>query len=325
MTDATTSEIARDLARLQKNRGLQAPDVLDKVGLELARVAAVDSAMSHDEARHRLVTALVRAADVLSPDHKLAFLRGCAVRADDFPTLRLRLAAVGEVIKRSPTVTRRRLTEANAAAAQYLVNDAAVRERGWYIGSMNSSVDLREPLPVYRATRTLVVTAPSLDRITERFAFPGAQGAPAPDYSVTGAARVVGVERLPGDIWEFTMALDRVYRRGEHIAYDTALRMPARHHMPPMCVMAPMRDCWHFSARVHFGDCVSQAWVLDGVPVAAAFADTPCGPLVDPVAEPVATREFDALDKGRVYGLRWVWAEAGEPPEPSGTGEPAAR
>lgn len=297
--------IADELAHLQRNRGLQSANLAARVGPSLAQLTGFGPGRGAD-ARMSLTRQLLLAAEDLPPDLHLAFARACATRPDDRPTLTERLQAVGTHIRRSPEVARRRVGEANLLVASRLMQNTK-DDKGWFLHELRSRVDLRETSPVYRASYTLVVTAPTLAHITEMISLPGDGADLEPGFSVSGNVRLDAVRRIHPQTWECRMTLDRTYGCGELIRYQSAVRVPDRRDVPPMSVMAPRRDCRLFVTTVHLGGLADKVWVLDGVTPPTVNDETPCGPMIDPEADPQPTAEFRYLTPGLVYGLRWIW------------------
>lgn len=302
MLDATA--VAGDLARLQKGRGLQAADLPARVGPSLAQATGFAAALGA-EGRRSLTRQLVLAADGLPPDLSLAFARACALRLDDGPTLAARLDVAARHIHRSREVTRRRVAAANLVVASRLV-DSSRGDQGWILHSLRSFVDLRENSPVYRAEYALVVTAPTLHRISEMISLPGSADA-EPEFAVSGGALLETLTRIHPQTWECSLLLDRVYGCGDVIHYRSAVRLPRRADAPPMSVMAPRRDCRLFATTVHLGGMADRVWVLDGVTPPTVNDETPTGSLIDPAVDPRPSAEFRNLVPGLVYGLRWTW------------------
>ena len=296
--------VAEDLAKLQKGRGLQAADLSARVGPALSQ--ATGFAVSRGaEGRRSLTRQLVLAAGGLSPDLSLVFARACALRLDDGPTLGVRLDVAARHIKRSREATRRRVTQANLIVASRLV-DSAKGDQGWILHSLRCFVDLRESSPVYRADYSLVVTAPTLHRISEKISLPGS-GDAEPEFAVSGSAHLEAVTRIHPQTWECSMSLDRDYSCGDVIRYRSAVRLPRRADAPPMSVMAPRRDCRFFSTTVRLGGLADQVWVLDGVTPPTVNDEAPTGSRIDPAVDPQPSVEFRNLVPGVVYGLRWTW------------------
>lgn len=296
--------VARDLAKLQKGRGLQTADLSARVGSALAQATGF-SAERGMEGRRSLTRQLVLAAEGLPPDLSLVFARACALRPDDGPTLGVRLDAAARHIKRGREATRRRVTQANLIVASRLV-DFSKGDQGWILDSLRCFVDLRERSPVYRADYCLVVTAPALHRISEKISLPGS-GDAEPEFAVSGGARLETVTRIHPQTWECSISLDRGYSCGDVIRYRSAVRLPRRADAPPMSVMAPRRDCRFFSTTVRLDGMADQVWVLDGVTPPTVNDETPTGSRIDPSADPQPSVEFRNLVPGLVYGLRWTW------------------
>jgi len=299
------ADIARDLAGLQKNRGLQSAELASRVGPALATVTGFSAARGSD-ARASLVRQLLFAAEGLPPDLYLVFARACATRPDDAATLGRRLEMAGRHLRRSGAVARRRLADANLLVAAALVNSLG-EDKGWFLHSLRSTVDFRTASPVYRAQYTLTVTAPALTRVSEKISLPGSGGDVDPLFSVAGQARLESVHRIHPQTWECWMVLDRTYHCGELIRYQSAVRLPDRRDAPPMSVMAPRRDCRSFATTVHLGGLAEKVWVLDGVTPPTVNDVTPSGSLIDPEVEPEPSVQFRNLVPGLIYGLRWMW------------------
>jgi len=303
--DVTVTAVAQELAHLQRNRGLQVGDLAGRVGPALASLTGF-SPDRGAEARQSLVRQLVRATQSLPAEERMIFLRASAVRPADAPTLQERLAEVAERIDRSPRVARRRLSAANTAVAEHLV-EAASNDRGWFLGELVATVDFRETRPIHRARRTLVVTAPVLEHVTEMISLPG-YGEEGPDLLVEGGAVVEDVRRTGPQTWEFSLRLVPPQACGDTVEYTTSLRLPSRKVGDPLSVMAPRRDCWRFETTVHLGGLADRAWILDGVTAPTALSENPSQDLVDLTANPSPTVEFRDLTPGLVYGLKWRWA-----------------
>jgi len=306
--DVSVESVAGELMKLQRNRGLQAGDIGSKVGPSLARLTGFSPARGA-EGRQSLARQLVRAAHTLPPDQRMIFLRASAVRPTDASTLSERLDSVITTIDRSFRVVRRRLSEANLAVAERLIA-TAVDDRGWFLAELRATVDFREERPIHRAQRTLVVTAPTLERVTEMISLPGF-GDEAPELLVKGAARLEEVNQTGPQTWEFILRLDAPRACGDLVEYETALRLPSRREGDPLSVMAPRRDCWRFETQVHLGGLADRAWVLDGVTAPTALSEEPGGTPIDLAADPSPSVTFRDLTPGLVYGIKWHWADPG--------------
>lgn len=303
----TAKVIASELARLQRNRGLQSAVLTPRVGPMVASLTGFDGNRGA-EGRDSLARTLVRLAHGLAPDLRLAFLHACAVRASDPPTLQERLELVAQRIDRSVKVARRRLDVANLRVAERLL-DEVLDDRGWFLARLVTEADFTAEHPVHLAQRTLVVTAPILRRVTEMISLPGQES--EPDFTVTGSASLSDVRRAGSEAWEFSLTLDAVYECGDTVTYDTAVRLPSRMVGEPFSVMAPRRPCFSFETTVHLGDLADRAWILDGVTPPSALSEDPGGRRVDLTASTSPSAAFRDLTPGLVYGVKWRWGSPG--------------
>ena len=297
--------IAKELARLQTNRGLQTGDLSQKVGPQLSCLTGFSG--ERPDARASLTRQLVLASSALTPDGRLVFLRACATRPTDAPKLGERLTTVARHINRSRDVARRRLTQANLKVAEALLQ-VNRDDKAWYIDEFHVRVDFREESPVYRVRHRLVVLAPTLRQLTEQVSLPGDDGSVALEFAVSGDASLGSIVRTHRQTWAISMPLDREYSCGDAIHYETAVRLPDRRDAPPMEVMVPARDCHRFSAQVWLGDLANQVWTLDGVTPPTVQDATPSGAMIDSRVEPEPYVSFENLIPGLVYGLRWTWS-----------------
>lgn len=298
--------VAAELARLQRNRGLQSGDLSGRVGPGLAQLTGFNA--SRVDARASLTRQLMLASASLPPDLKLVFARACATRPDDRPGLTERLDTVAKYIDRSREVARRRLDDANLLVAGRLLQGRG-DDRGWFIDALSVQVDFTDPSPVYKASHTVVVTAPTVSTLTEKISLPGNGRDVGLEFLVSGQAQLGSIRRIHPQTWEVTMTLDRTFSCGEAIEYETAVRLPDRRDAPPMSVMVPMRDCGMFATRVKLAGLATAVWVLDGVTPPTVSDERPTGSLIDPGVEPEPAVEFRNLTPGMAYGLRWTWSE----------------
>ncbi|HEX8511072.1 MAG TPA: hypothetical protein VF635_16445, partial [Propionibacteriaceae bacterium] len=183
--------------------------------------------------------------------------------------------------------------------------------REWVLTSLHAVTDLTESRPTFRSTHTLRVVSPYLTEITERISFPGAEPGADPGFKVSGDCALVRVERSFQVSWTITMRLSRNFACGELITYSLSVRAPSRRLVHPMSVILPERECRSFTTEVNFGrpSVAARVWRLDGVPAPAAELEQPTGVLLDPHREPVLRATYYDMVRGRVYGLRWQWAD----------------
>ena len=156
------------------------------------------------------------------------------------------------------------------------------------------------------------MTADRPDRISEKLSLPGADADVAPMFSASGDASLEAVRRVHQQTWEVTLRLNREYRCGDEVNYQSSLRLSSRADAPPMSVMAPQRDCRLFTTTVHLAGLADQVWVRDGANPPTVNEDVPSGVVIDATAAPEPSVEFENLTPGMVYGLRWRWRSSEE-------------
>lgn len=308
-------QLVRELSSLQARRGLQEAYRGDAAGVLITKALSLDQHPAGEQRRKALVAGLLSHAENLPPDLRLFFINACAIRSEHRPTLSQRLEHSSAVLKLNVRTGWRRLSDANelvaASLAAVLDLPETVPPREWVLTSLHSVTDLTVSRPVFRSTHTLRVVSPYLTRITERISFPGAEVDADPEFKVSGDCVLARVERPFQVSWSIDMSLLRTFRCGESITYSLSVRAPSRRLVHPMSVILPERECRSFSTQVNFGQpsVAARVWRFDGVPAPAAELEEPSGELLDPHREPVLTAAYENMVRGRVYGLRWEWAE----------------
>ncbi|MBL8929289.1 MAG: hypothetical protein JNL54_04120 [Kineosporiaceae bacterium] len=319
-TDSAVHQLVDELETMQRRRGLQSPDWAGSVGPNIGQALALEQHEDGSRRREALVAGLLGHADSLPGDMQLAFISACAIPKRSLALLGERLQYAGDRmhIPVSPRTVRRRLKLANRRVAQTLADDLARRSAApstdWVLTALDATTDLTTSRPVFRSTHTLRVVAPLLTEVTERISFPGAAPDADPEFEAEGDCALVRVDRPFQPTWALTMRLARPFTCGEVVSYSLAVRAPSRRLVHPMSVMLPERECRRFSTKVDFGSpsVASRVWRLDGAPAPAAELDSTSGELLDPHQTRVLTASFNGMVRGRVYGLRWEWAD-GQP------------
>lgn len=316
--DNRVGQLADELSALQRRRGLQSPEWAAAVGPLLTRAFALEQQPEGEPRKEALIAGLLKHAEGLPPDLRFVFISACAVRTKQRPVLGARLEHAGEAISVNIRTAWRRRDAANRRVAESLAaaigsGDAAPPPE-WVLTALRASTDLSVQRPIFRSTHTVRVVSPYLSEVTERISFPGAEPDADPEFRANGDCELVRVERIFQVTWVLTMRLKRAFACGEMVTYSLFVRAPSRRLVHPMSVMLPERECRTFSTEVNFGNpsVASRVWRLDGVPAPVAELDEPSGEVLDPSTSPVLKAEYTNMVRGRVYGLRWQWAE-GQP------------
>lgn len=313
--DAVVARLVAEIGALQPRRGLQSPRWAALVGPLLRSALDLEQYDEGGPRREALLAGLLGQADRLPPDLRFVFLSACAIRANHHPGLGERMVHAAAGLEISERTARRRLGTANRLVAEGFADDLGARagapSSAWVLTSLDATTDLTAARPVFRSQHTLRVVAPHLSEITERISFPGAAPDADPEFDAGGDCTLVRVERPFQVTWALTMRLARPFARGESVTYWLSVTAPSRRLVHPMSVMLPERECRRFSTEVDFGSpsVASRVWRLDGAPAPVAELDESSGELLDPHATPVLRASYDSMVRGRVYGLRWEWAD----------------
>lgn len=311
--DVDADRLAAELIGLRTGRGLQDPSRAAAAGELLRQIFELDELPEGDARRERLVSQLIGHAESLPPDLQYIFLAAMAVRPVDRPVLQQRLEGTSSHLKVHVRTVWRRLDVATQRVANSIAAAArpSARRAEWYLTQLHTKVDLSDQEPLYRSTHTIRVVSPFLERIEESISFPGAPPGYDPRFRVAGDCVLEEVFRPYPSTWTVRMRLGRQYLSSESATFSLHVRAPERMLDRPMSVMLPQRECRIFSTEINFGSpsVAKLVWRLDGVPAPVAEIDEPCGPLLDTIRTPVVRVGYRDMNLGRVYGVRWQWAD----------------
>ncbi len=301
-------EVKRELASLQRGRGVRAPGLAGRVGPRLRAALHLGASDDDDEVHARLIALLRPIVADLSSDLRKSFLVATAIST---PEARHgdRLAILATEFDRDLRTVRRRVAAANAAVAEVLVRRARPVEE-WIIERADATADLRLPRPVLGSHKTICAIGNGQRRISERFGIP--QTVPDEEdveVEITAGGTLTGVERLTASSWRYTVELDRELQAGETHDYAVEVTIPGRQYLRPYLVMVPLRPTRSFTATLRVGDpaVIARAWRLDGF-LPAVLDDLPEEASAIDVTETIVER-FTGLEEGRGYGVRWEWLD----------------
>lgn len=301
------TQVAGDLARLRRGRGVLRPDLDRSVGLALRDVLDIDPGASALELRGRLTVALTHATSLLSPDLGRLAAAAYGLTASE-PTMTRRLA-VADSRDRDVRTWRRRLVEADLVVADHLISGARRRSEpeGWYWGSYRMQVDVSGPRPVFTTVRTVVAVVDDLDEVQELMTLPSGRELSQVGIEALSGCRLAGAERVSASGWRLRLALPAPLAVGDEQPVTVRFTWPERSWIHPLAASIPVRTIAELDVEVRFGRPRScqRAWVLDGV-LPTAFLDPP-GPGQVVETETVSAR-FEEVRRGLLYGVCWEWA-----------------
>lgn len=301
---ADEHEVAEELARLHRGRGLRSPRLPDEVGPALRGLLQLETA---GISLRSVSEGLRGATSLLSDEARDAFLHALAVRSDK-PFLKDRLTEVGAQWHYNERTVRRRLAEANTVVARALVARAnRAGSSPLLVIEHHLVTDFRTPQPwVTSHKRVLVETAEQVHS-TERFGIPPTGDAPVvPQVQVTGAD-LLELRQVGHSLFEVDLVIPPGLHGREH-DYSLGVVIPSRAAMLPYSVLVPLQPLRLGSVTLHFGDPpqVASTWHYDGaLPVTL---DDPPPERRDPGVSTVTAR-WESPSLGRAYGVGWIWAD----------------
>jgi predicted DNA-binding protein (UPF0251 family) len=311
---ADKNPLVVELQRLQRGRGLQLPPDDLEIGPNLNRKLNLEQAATAQGRQDALTKALIVQSSILTPELRLVFSAASALRVEDLPNLEARISKVAERLGVSGRTVKRRLEIANkkiAARIESLAVASKAPSKDWVLNALHTRVDLTTSRPIFEGLHQVTVTSPFLDTFSERISFPGATADADPEFLVSGDCKLVSVTRPFPVTWEVTMSMQSRKLAGDQAQYAMTVKVPSRRLIHPMSVMLPERECHTFTTEVNFGapSVAKRAWRFDGVSAPVAQLEELVGTEIDLTAQPVVRAGFRNMVLGRVYGLRWEWAD----------------
>ena len=303
------SQIARDLARLRRGRGVSRPDLVTAVGPELREALDVDSGVTSVELQGRLVTLLGEATMLLAPD--LGRLAAAAFGLTSREATMSARLALADFQDRDARTWRRRLAQADQMLADQLVAQAQRRRRrmrdGWYWASYRMVVDASGPRPVFTTYRTLVATVDGLDEVQEQITLPSDHELSQVGIEALSGCRHRASESVSAHGWRLSFALPHPLAMGDEHQIGVRFTWPGRDWIQPLAASIPVRTIEQLDVEVFFGsprEC-RRSWVLDGA-LPTAFLDPPRHDQI--VEAETVSAHFDAVQRGLLYGIAWEWS-----------------
>ncbi|GAA3459469.1 hypothetical protein ACFFSW_21570 [Saccharothrix longispora] len=185
--------------------------------------------------------------------------------------------------------------------------------KGWYVDVFDVVLRLDRPTPEAIERRTIVVTAPSLERITTSVdvpRHPHADTAPRPELETEIVFGGLLAGRGRGSTTNFSLDIDlpRTMARGDRHTYELISRIPPGQAMAPRYVCVPYRSCRYFVLRVRFDPehLPDAVWKHDGVPHSVVHDGYPAKELLQPDGAHEVVVEFRDLLNGCAYGVQWA-------------------
>lgn len=319
-----SERVLRDeLEALRKGRGLQEPQIRDRVRPTLRRLCGIGAVTAHGDARHALLGLLGNACEALPDD--LRFAATVMFGIDDEHRqrfLRQRYEALARRWNCDFRTVQRRCDEAldlladqldgRAGPSRQAGNSTDVFDAGaWYLERISVALLLNGERPHAIEERTLVSTTEGLSRLGVAVGVPRHPDEKRPDLDVEtevlyGAA-LDSVLHPSENMFVQYLRLPRPLSHGERHTYARSMRIPKGQLMVPRYVHLPVHRCDEFTLRVKFDLAAPPhaVWRITKVPE-MVFTNQRPGPELlelDPIGE-VHVR-FTDLQLGFGYGVAW--------------------
>ncbi|QKV75289.1 hypothetical protein [Amycolatopsis sp. Hca4] len=307
------AEVADELRRLKRGRGLQTPRLSTEVGPALRSLCGISESDTQAAIREKVRGTLGRGIRALPPDLREVIVTAMALDADmagKFLGDRVRLLSAR--LHRDVRTIRRRVDEAIDMLAEEATG-AATGDPGtaqdWHVERLEALLKLDGPNHEFIERRRIVAERDLGDRLQVFVTLP--VGDTDNTVSVLDAHPVYGAEvldcvPLSSDRAVCHLRLPAPLAAGQRHEYSLSIRAayPAPGHQ---YVFFPERPCSEFDLRVRFAAELAPASVNV---IRGAFhraADDPYLPdetiAVDALREVHTT--FDGLAPGYAYGIRW--------------------
>jgi hypothetical protein len=314
--------LRHELEVVRKGRGVQEPQIRDRMGPVLRGLCGVDGATSHGEARRALVARLDGVTGELPGDLGLAVRTMFALTGTDprHRFLKQRYETLSRRWNCDFRTVQRRCDEAMALICDRLdgpvvpvaPNDADRFDPDtWYV-ELFRAVVLLDRVPEAIEERTIVATADGLRQIGLPFGLPRHPDERRQlldvDLGVLYGAEPDSIERVGDTLFVQHLSLPRSLRRGERHVYARHVRLPGDQAMVPRFVHQVIRRCDTFELRVKFAaDAPPRVvWVVSREPELAYAAHRPGPHRVTPDRLGEVAVRFTDLRPGFGYGLAWL-------------------
>jgi hypothetical protein len=320
-------QLREELETLRKGRGVQEPQLRSRMGPLLRHSSGVDAHTTHGDARRALTALLVRAADALPGDLRLAAHAMFAI--DDNYSHRF-LRQRYEVLARLWNCDFRTVQRRCDEALDFVVDQLSVASKlpspvpedsdakaadSWYLERFSAVLLLNREQPQAIEERTLVATIDGLSQLDVAFGVPRHprenRSQLAVDMEVLYGAQLVSIRRPGENYFVQYLALPRPLRTGERHTYARSVKIPPGQLMVPRYVHLPIHRCDLLELRVKFPlDALPRAvWLVSRLPELALASLRPGPHRIEPDSLGEVYVRFTDLRLGLGYGVAWLPAE----------------
>lgn len=315
---AATPLIALEIRRLRKGRGIDAPDLRQRIGPYLRELARDPADVA--DLRRALASELAGQVARLPEDLRLMVNAslGLAPQTRRMSLFGARVAWLAEQSGQNARTVLRRIDAAEQLLAEE-VNGELSRRRGrpaatadgWYLDEFRVVLSLDSPTPQAYERRRLVATKADLKMVRAWLDVPREAGQPpvSLEAQILYGGRLVRYPAPVANSFEFFIELPTPLQVGEEHEYEMILRIPPGEHMRPHYIFTPEVQCNLFDLTVKFDLARLPAWlrVVRGETVRMFDRGGPDGELLRPDEAGEAHVRFPNPQKYLGYGLQWAF------------------
>jgi len=312
-----TDDLARQLGRLLRGRGLLAPNVVSQVTPELRQACGVGADDAPGEIRVKVADCIRSHATALPDDLRLAVLAALGLcDAAAYPLLKDRLEWIGGQLDREPRTAQRRVDAGLRLIAERLVASSMADEDdpfapgGWYTDELLATFRLDLDPPELSEERSIVATRDGLQEVLASLTAPGkAQDAEALDirFRMGCGGRIIREGQPVRGHHQARIELLAPLAIGEHHRFTITFIMRPRDAIRPYYLMTPLRPCRRFSMSVVFDLATPPVavWRVDGVPRGVLDETDEPGKRMTIDGHGRVSADFHILRQGLSYGIQW--------------------
>lgn len=315
---AATPLIALEIRRLRKGRGIDAPDLRQRIGPYLRELARDPADVA--DLRRALASELAGQVARLPEDLRLMVNAslGLAPQTRRMSLFGARVAWLAEQSGQNARTVLRRIDAAEQLLAEE-INGELSRRRGrpaatadgWYLDEFRVVLSLDSPTPQAYERRRLVATKADLKMVRAWLDVPREAGQPpvSLEAQILYGGRLVRYPAPVANSFEFFIELPTPLQVGEEHEYEMILRIPPGEHMRPHYIFTPEVQCNLFDLTVKFDLARLPAWlrVVRGETVRMFDRGGPDGELLRPDEAGEAHVRFPNPQKYLGYGLQWAF------------------
>lgn len=304
--DSGAKDTYEELLELPRGRGMRAADITDRMGPGLRAACRVTWSDAPDTVQRKVADRLVELCERLPADLRVSVLAALALHPEaDHQFMQDRMTWAAQRINRDhPRAAVRRMKVGFRILAEQLGDMVGVlrHRQGWYTSSLRALLRM-DVSPPQLVEERAIVAEDDLTEIELRFSAP--DSGPL-TYTVLYGGEITRTERVTPSHSKFTVRLTKPLRVGEVHEYGVRFTTPPLAAIPPYYILTPLQPCEKFTVRVRFGANVpNRLWRLDGIPPRAIDDFEPPGGQVKPDRFGEVALEFEQLQQGLSYGLRW--------------------